>query len=964
VERTSGGGVEFQTLGPVELFVAGDRLDLGPARQRAVLAILLVEAGRMVPMETVVDRVWGERPPQQVRNVVYTYVARLRRILEQAVARGGKAALVRRMGGYLLEVDPSLIDLHRFRTMVRQPDEGTLDDEERAASLRGALDLWRGPPLAGLTGDWADRVRTGLVQQRVVALAEWSEVMLRLGRPAVVVEELQHRLTEYPIAETLVAHLMRALDMDGRRAEALIRYAEARHQIAEELGVEPGQQLLHSYEAIVRGSSGRPVGGGTGPTPLSLLPLGPLGFTGRAREVDTLRGFLTGASPKAATVTAISGVGGVGKSALALHVARLVAGQYPDGQLYVDLHGASPGLAPLEPEEALSRFLRALGDDEVKGLSLEDLAARFRYQTATRRLLLVIDNARDAAQVRQLRPSGAGCGVIVTSREVLATLDDVTHIHLDVMGPDEAVALLGRLAGASRIRADLAAATDVADLCGHLPLALRIAAARLVSRPGWPVRALADRLAHAAHRLDELQVKDLVVRSSLAVSHRALADSADPTDRAAADAFPLLGLAEWPDLCLPSVAHLLDRPEAEAQRMLERLVDAQLVQSLGPARYRLHDLLRLYAREEADHDSGAPALRRAMEWYVAATWQTYRLARPGDPRPDLLGIRWARPSGYSPTGAVAALDWLDTERPNLLAIVAQAAETPDLAADIGTALCQALPMLLWVRGHWRDWLRISRAALTAARRAGDRTSEAYGHHDLGAAHERRGEFERAQTHFGEALTIFTELGDRHGEAACLYAIGMIHCQQRHGEAALDFTRRSLSLRRSIGDRRGESTCLRLLGSVHFFANDFAQAGRCHQEALDLYRELGDRHGQATALSNIAEVRSEERDYPSALAHQRQALDIFRELGDRYGQAVSLNNLGAMSHRVRRHEAAVDCYQQALTIFQQLGVRQSEAECLQGLSVALQALGRHRQAALSRRQASTISRELGIIAVPD
>jgi DNA-binding SARP family transcriptional activator/tetratricopeptide (TPR) repeat protein len=964
VGRASGGGVEFQALGPIELVVAGHRLDLGPARQRAVLTVLLVDAGRVVPVETLVDRVWGDRPPRHVRNVVYTYVTRLRRILEQAVDRGGQAALLRRPGGYMLDVDPTRVDLHRFRAVVSAASDPA-GDEERATALREALDLWHGPPLAGVSGDWAARVRSSLEQQRVAALSEWSEVVLRLGRPAVVIEELQQRLTEYPLAEPLMAHVIRALYDDGRQAEALARYAEARHQIAEELGVEPGEQLRRVYEAILHGRPNGSAGsvGRSGPAIPVQVPGGPPGFSGRATEVGTVRALLSATGHTRPAVAAISGVGGVGKSALALHVAHMVASQFPHGQLYVDLQGARAGLAPLDPEEALGRFLRALGDQEMTGKTLAELSARFRELTAARRLLVVLDNARDAAQVRPLQPTGAGCAVIVTSREVLATLDGATHIRLDVMAGDEAVALLGRIAGAERIQDDLPAAEDVAGLCGHLPLALRIAGARLVTRPGWPVRALADRLTHAARRLDELQAADLVVRSSLAVSHQALVEGTDPTDRAAASAFPLLGLPEWPHLCVPAVARMLDRPEAETERMLERLVDAQLVQSVEPGRYRLHDLLRLYAREVADDRSGAAALRRAMEWYLAATWQTFRLVRPGDPRAE-LGIRWASPSGYAPTTAVAALDWLDSERPNLLAIVAQAAATPDLDADVGIGLGLALPMLVWVRGHWRDWLRLGHTALTAASRAGDRTGEAYGHHDLGAAYERQGDYKQAQTHFRNALAIFIEVGDRHGQAACLYAIGMIYCQRRDGEAALDFTLRSLSLRRTIGDRRGESTCLRLLGSIHYFAGRFAQAGRCHQEALDIYRELGDRHGQATALSNTAEVRCEEGDYSSALAQQEKALDIFREVGDRYGQAVSLNNLGRMKHLAMRYAEAVDCYEDALTVFQELGIRQSEAECLHGLAAALQALGQRGQADLCEQWSSTIYQELEINAAPN
>ncbi len=950
----------FQMLGPVELFAAGKRLDLGPAKQRLVLAVLLLEAGRMVPIETLIDRVWGDRPPREVRNVLYTYVTRLRRVLDRAASAGIQVALLRQPGGYLLDIDRRLVDLHRFRSIIRPAGQNAVGDGERARALREALDLWQGQPLAGLAGDWVGRIRDGLDQQRVAALAEWSEVELRLGRPAAVVDELHQRLTEYPCAEPLLARQVQALHDCGQLAEALSLYAKARQQIAEELGVEPGSQLRQAYEAVVRvNATPDGIHARTGPVGRRRLPPGPQGFAGRASEVAEVRTALTRAGRSAVTV-AISGVGGVGKSALALHVAHLVAGSFPDGQLYIDLQGASPGLAPLEPEEALVRFLRALTDREPAGRSLGELAAQFWGLTADRALLVVLDNARDAVQVRALLPTGAGCAAIVTSRRVLATLDGAIQVHLGVMAPAEAVAVLGALAGVDRIQADAAGAGTVAELCGYLPLALRIAGARLVARPGWPVRTLAERLAQATRRLDELRAADLAVRSSLAVSHESLAGSADPADLAAAAAFPLLGLAEWPELCLPSVARLLDRPEPETERMLERLVDAQLIGSAAPGRYHLHDLLRLYAREEAGRGAATvAALGRAMRWYLDAAWQAFRLVRPGDLRADLVGTRPGEPAAFAPDTAAAALDWLDTERPNLVTIVNQAAATPGVEPELCTRLGLALPMLLVVRGHLRDWLQISQAVLATARRAGDRTSEAYGRHDLGVACERTGDYEQAQAHFQDALTLFIEIGDRNGQAACLYARGMIYCQQQRISEALGFIQRSLALRRELGDRHGESTCLRLLGSTYHFGGDLVLAGQHHQAALDLYRELGDRLGQATALSNLADIHQELKDYQSALSQQREALEMFRELGDRYGQAVSFSTLGTINHRLLHHAEAVVWHQQALAVFRELGLRRSEAECLRELSDALRAQQHHAEAETHMKRATSIFNELSV-----
>jgi NB-ARC domain len=373
------------------------------------------------------------------------------------------------------------------------------------------------------------------------------------------------------------------------------------------------------------------------------------------------------------------------------------------------------GLPPLEPLEVLVRFLRALGvgPGAIPG-DLDEAAGLFRSVAAGRRLLVVLDDAADAAQVRPLPPAAAGCGVVVTSRRVLASLEAAHHLQLDVLAPAEAVALLGRLAGKGRVAAQPEAAAEVARLCGHLPLALRIAGARLAARPAWPVAAMAQRLADAQHRLDELELAEVGVRASFQLSYEQLRTGGDPTDRAAADAFGLLGALDGPELGVAVVARLLDVADATAETALERLVDAQLLESPSPRRYRLHDLLRLYARELAcqHHDEAerAAALTRALEFWTATAWHTLALVRPGNYRLALADDRWSK-GGLEFADSQAALAWLEAERANLLAAVRQAATSPGVPGELAIQLAQALFGFFSVRGYWDDWAQVNQTAL-------------------------------------------------------------------------------------------------------------------------------------------------------------------------------------------------------------------------------------------------------------
>jgi tetratricopeptide (TPR) repeat protein len=499
-------------------------------------------------------------------------------------------------------------------------------------------------------------------------------------------------------------------------------------------------------------------------------------FTGRSVELARLCRLLAGVGGESGTppkagqpvvISAIDGMGGIGKSALAIQVAHELtdAGAFPDGQLYVHLQGATVGLAPLEPLEALGRMLRALGVEPAQiPTETEEAAARLRSLVAGRYLLVVLDNAASPEQVRPLLPGSPTCGVVITSRRVLATLEGTRALHLDVLPRDHALELLARIAGSERIAVDPKAAAEVVGYCGYLPLAIRIAGARLAARPGWDVEVLAGRLADATRRLEELQAGELAVRANFEVSLQALEHSGDPVDRAAVGAFELLSLPDGPDLSVAAAARLLDQPQGSTQRLLERLLDAQLVESHRPDRYQLHDLVRVYAREHAAKRHPEPerlaALTRMLAFYTATAWDTLAQLRPGDHRLATADPRWTG-GGMRFPDASAALAWLEAERANLLAAIPQAAAAvPAIPAKLACQLPPALFGFFFVRGYWQDGVQANRIALELARRTRDLAAQAHANNDLGVFYWLLGRYAEAIACYEDSLTIFRELGDR------------------------------------------------------------------------------------------------------------------------------------------------------------------------------------------------------------
>jgi DNA-binding SARP family transcriptional activator len=627
-------GLWVGLLGPLEVSVDGRPVVVSAPRLRTLLAVLAVSAGRSVSMDRVALAAWGEELPGDARRTVQTYVTRLRGLL------GGRF-IATSPDGYVLGVEPDQVDALRFLELLDAAAKAQDVVGERGL-LAQALALWRGVPFEDVRSGWlADAEAQQLTERYLAATERRIDLDIAAGRAGDLVAELNDLTARYPLRESLWVRLLVALDRCGRPAEALERYEAIRVRLAEELGADPGPELQRVHAELLAVRSAEPA---REAAPAALgrvvprqLPADVDGFTGREQALARLEQLLgVGGEDEAArpvVVASLAGAPGVGKSALAIHAAHRVAGRFPDGQLYVNLQGATAGLRPLGSLEVLGRFLRALGvaPDAIPG-EVEEAAALFRSQVAGRRLLVVLDDAADAGQVRSLLPAGSGCGVVVTSREVLGSLVGARHLQLEVLGPDEATELLGRAAGRERVGAEPEAAAAVARLCGRLPLALRIAGARLAARPAWPIGAIAERLADAQRRLDELELTDVGVRTSYAVSYQQLSDSPEALDRSAAVAFGLLGVLDGPELGVAVAARLLDASEQAAEGVLERLVDAQLLASPAPGRYRLHDLLRLYARELADQQYSeaerAAALDRALGFYAASAWARWRCYAP------------------------------------------------------------------------------------------------------------------------------------------------------------------------------------------------------------------------------------------------------------------------------------------------------------------------------------------------
>jgi len=644
-------------------------------------------------------------------------------------------------------------------------------------------------------------------------------------------------------------------------------------------------------------------------------------FTGHEAKLERLLAALTPVGDASPKVVAVHGVGGVGKSALAIHAAHQLAVRFPDGQLYLNLQGAAAGLRALDPVDALARLLRTLGfEGRDIPVEVEEAAARFRSRVAGRRILLVLDNAVSPGQVRHLLPASPTCAVLITSRQVLSTLDGAGHVHLDVLPAEQAVLLLGRVAGVERLAAEPRAASDLARQCDYLPLALRIAGARLAARPSWPVHALAERLGDERTRLDELESADLAVRSCFQVSYQALTASEDNRDRTAARLFRLLGLHRGPEFSTWTAAALLGTSPEAAETALERLVDAQLLVAAGLGRYAMHDLLLLFAREQAAHDEPEGqrrlALERMLDCYLATMQRAQQVLQPGDPG----GAHWRVEAQTPPLRSwTAALAWFEQERANLLAAAHQAVHGPMPMPRFAARLAEVMYWFLLIRTNWPEMESINQLALCAARRDGDRRGEAIALNDIGQAHMGVGRLDQAIACLEQSKALFAELRDRHWESITIVHQAAVYREQGELERTVDCIRRSLPRLHEAGDLVTVGGALGVLGLAYGDQGRFDEAIDCLEQSLRIRDGIQNPLSEAMTLTNLGEVHYRAGHHRTAVEFYERCLRIYADTGDRRREAETLWQLGLVRDALGQREQARSCWHGAQAIFKHLGV---------------------------------------------
>ncbi|MFD7868630.1 BTAD domain-containing putative transcriptional regulator [Streptomyces sp. NPDC059783] len=918
--------MRFRILGALEIFDGTDWRGISAAKPRALLAALLVRRDGPVPTDRLGAELWGEREPRAAANLIQQYVLRLRRELGDREGR----LLVTRPPGY--QVVPDGEDDLDAAVFARLGASGraalAAGEPERAAGLLAeALALWRGPALADVpAGPVVEAEAARLDEQRLDVLQARVEADLACGRHRALVPELRQSVREHPLREGLWEQLMLALYGSGRQAEALDAYREVHRLLAAELSVEPSAPLRALHRRMLRGDPGlaapgpgprppeRAARAGRGPGPPRQLPAAVSGFTGRRAELRLLDGPSDGAEPGVGpAVRVITGTAGAGKTALALHWAHRAARDFPDGQLYVNLRGFDSTAGPVPPGEAVRGFLEALSvPPERIPDPLEARAALLRTETAGRRLLFVLDNATDAAQVRPLLPGGAGCAVLVTGRGRLAGLavtDGARLIRLDVLPREEAHELLVARLGADRIAAEPEAAAELIELCARLPLALAVTAARAVGRPGFALSAVAAELRDTRGRLDVLDTGEGAssVRTVFSWSYLRL-------DARTARVFRLLGLYPGRDAAAPAVAALAGLTVQEAAAALTGLAHVHLIDEHRPGRYSFHDLLRVYAAglaaaEESPAERTA-ALHRLFDHFLHTAHLAGRrlvpVRRALPLPPPVPGSAPRHPEDYE-----EAMAWFEAERAVLLAVT-------DAAGPAGfDGHAWQLPLVmgdfLHLSGRWHDWAATQRTAIAAARRQEDPAGTALCHCESGRAAIRLGRHEEARDALSRALELQRGLNDLPGQTHTLRTLAWLYEQQGDYRATLRRLEQVLELERAAGNLAGWGGALNNIGWCHSHLGDHEKALVCCHEALRLHREAGASVGEAYTWETLGFTRRAMGEYTEALDCYRRCREEFHRLGNRYGEADALRNLGELLRTVGDLAGAREAWRDSLVL---------------------------------------------------
>ncbi|MEV5977660.1 BTAD domain-containing putative transcriptional regulator [Streptomyces sp. NPDC052114] len=1014
VGAMQGDELHYALLGPVKVREpGGGTVGLAP-QQRAILVMLLSRGGRSVTAAELVDGVWGDPAPERALSTLRTQIARLRRVLEPArPARTPAKVLLSTPGGYRLRIAEGACDLDLFHGHVTAAERAVRDGDPHAARrlFGAALDLWRGEPLAGVPGPYADTLRAALAERRLAALEARVRLDLELGAPAESIPELTLLVAEHPLREGLRAQLMLALYRGGRQGEALAAYADVRRVLGEELGVEPGPELRDMHRRVLRadpslgGTEGAaPVGfvpvptGSAGadeaaaadyhvPTPAQ-LPAPPADFTGRTEDVERLLAALATDRPQV-VVSAMAGLGGVGKTVLALYAGHRARDRYPDGQLYADLGGASA--VPVDPADLLARFLRALGIGVVPD-GLDERAALYRSVLAGRRVLVVLDNAASAGQVAPLLPGTPGSAALVTSRARLP-LPSAHAFELDVFTEDEALELLAGIVGADRVEAEPEAAAALVAACARLPLAVRIVGARLGQRPSWRIAGLVGRLADERRRLVELRVGSMAVEATFRLGYDQLAP---PLARA----FRLAALIEGPVFAAPMAAAVLDSTEQEAETLLERLVDEGLLEARADGGYRYHDLLRLFARAQTEETGetggtegygaaasgerhrgraeaasgeedrgrgggvavegdrageGDAAVARLVDHCLAVVRGAHRLARPGSTTPDDLAP--TRAVGLPFEDATAGQDWVRHELDTLLALLREAADRPGVpigpAADLLLALDPfAESDFLWPR------LNGPAAALAdAAAVRGDTSAEIRARYMLGGGLWQVGREEEGREHASRALELSRTTGDEVLLGQLLNIAGLL--VGRGHEVRLALFREGVAVHARRGNLWGELETLSNTAQALRGLGRAEEALDCLNGALDRARPLGWTLVRVYLQGSHARTLAQLGHPADAVASYTEALAGCRAVGSVYLELLLEQGLGETERARGRTGQAAAHLERSLAGARRIGNEPMQATVLLELSRTLAEAGHAGRAEACLRAARDLHLRLGL-----
>ncbi|MEO3887483.1 BTAD domain-containing putative transcriptional regulator [Nonomuraea sp. B5E05] len=893
--------VSIRLLGPFEVRLPDRTVTIASKRQRALLASLALPPGRVVPVDVLTERIWGADLPSSPREAVQNNVHRLRRLLGPEF--GG---LVRNVvDGYLLDVDPDQVDASRFDRLVRAAEQATDEPGRARELLRAALELWRGEPLGDVASDSLERDHApALTELHLAAVERRIDLDLALGDrpPSAMIAELRVLTARFPVRESLWERLLTVLITDRRQAEALEAYESVRNTLAHTLGADPSARLRRLHRQLLAGS----------PEPERVtprqLPPAPAGFAGRTAELAALDEHLERWSGSGFALVAVHGVGGAGKTALAVHWARLRQDRFSDGQLYLDLHGYGPG-RPVTAEAALGRLLRAIGTppDRVPN-DAGEAAALLRTLLAGRRMLLLLDNAHDAEHVRPLLP-GSHCFVIVTSRSDLrglAARDGAHRVALRELPDADAMALLTAAIPRHRAEAEPGALAELALLCGRLPLALRIAAELGSQHPDRSLAELVDDLRQRRSPLDALADSDpgADLRTVFSWSYDLL-----PPDLARA--FTHLGCYPGSDIGLPGAAALLDVVPAEARALLDRLAAVHLLEARRPGRYRLHDLLREYAAERLAADrpeAGGAALRRVLDWYVRAATEARSALGFSRPVPLSRGIGESTVPMPALPSSGAATEWFETERSTLVAAVGAAADNG--LPDHGWQLAVEIRDFLDRSRYFADWLAAGRSGLECAEKLDDPLAGYQAAFVLGGAYSNTGAYHEADATLREALRHAERLGDPAKTSRALSVLGLVWQRAEDFDRALACHRQAEIAARPAASAVARAHALLNYGATEILAGYCAEALGHTREALEIYQEHGLELQEACALTNLAAAYEGTAEYPTALDHCQKALVISLRLADVSGQVESLTTRGEIQLAMGRPDDARASWEEA------------------------------------------------------